>query len=148
MQQQLHQLFCAMRIISGQRVLGVSSSGERGDEPEARSSDAATCTVLMALAAQLAAGRIWAVRHGSSWLEAVPLPTVRARHSSVKCARFHCDPLERATREVRMICTSRMNRLKRIDMCTVVPYEYMSVGDVLNGLIYLILSSPTRVGAV
>ena len=33
-------------------------------------------------------------------------------------------------------------------MCTVVPYEYMSVGDVLNGLIYLTLSSPTRVDAV
>ena len=33
-------------------------------------------------------------------------------------------------------------------MCTVVPYEYMSVGDVLNGFIYLILSSPTRVDAV
>ena len=37
---------------------------------------------------------------------------------------------------------------ERIDMCTVVPYEYMSVGDVVNGLIYLILSSPTRVDAV
>ena len=33
-------------------------------------------------------------------------------------------------------------------MCTVVPYEYMSVSDVLNGLIYLTLSSPTRVDAV
>ena len=41
-----------------------------------------------------------------------------------------------------------MNRLKRIDMCTVVPYEYMSVSDVLNGLIYLILSSSTRADAV
>ena len=37
---------------------------------------------------------------------------------------------------------------ERIDMCTVVPYEYMAVGGVLNGLIYLILSSPTRVDAV
>ena len=35
--------------------MGVSSSRERGDEPDARSSDAAVCTVLMALAAQLAA---------------------------------------------------------------------------------------------
>ena len=44
------------------------------------------------------------------------------------------------------ICTPRMIGWERIDMCsTVVPYEYMSVGDVLNGLIYLILSSPTRV---
>ena len=85
-QQQLHQLFCAMRIIGGQRVTGVSSSRERGDEPEARSSDAAACTVLMALAAELAAGRIRAVRHGSSWLEAVPLPTVRVWHISVECA--------------------------------------------------------------
>ena len=47
-----------------------------------------------------------------------------------------------------MICTRRMNRLKKIDMCTVVPYEYKSVSDVLNGLIYLILSSSTRVDAV
>ena len=30
----------------------------------------------------------------------------------------------------------------------VVQYEYMSVGDVLNGLIYLILSFTTRVDAV
>ena len=47
--------------------------------------------------------------------------------------------MERATREVRMICTLRMIGWERIDMCTVVPYEYMSVGGVLNGLIYLIL---------
>ena len=56
--------------------------------------------------------------------------------------------MERATREDGMICTPRMIGWERIDMCTVVPYEYMSVGDVLNGLIYLILSSPTRVDAV
>ena len=56
--------------------------------------------------------------------------------------------MERATREVRMICTLRMIRWERIDMCTVVPYEYMAVGGVLNGLIYLILSSPTRVDAI
>ena len=56
--------------------------------------------------------------------------------------------MERATREVGMICTRCMNRLERIDMCTVVPYEYKSVSDVLNGLIYLILSSSTRVDAV
>ena len=56
--------------------------------------------------------------------------------------------MERASREVGMICTRRMNRLEKIDMCTVVPYEYKSVSDVLNGLIYLILSSPTRVDAV
>ena len=56
--------------------------------------------------------------------------------------------MARASREVGMICARRMNRLERIDMCTVVPYEYKSVSDVLNGLIYLILSSPTRVDAV
>ena len=37
---------------------------------------------------------------------------------------------------------------KNRHMDTVVLYEYMSVGDVLNGLIYLILSSPTRIDAV
>ena len=52
------------------------------------------------------------------------------------------------TREDRMICTPHMIGWERIDMCTVVPYEYMSVGGVLNGLIYLILSSPTCVDAV
>ena len=56
--------------------------------------------------------------------------------------------MEHATREVRMICTLRMIGWERIDMCTVVPYEYMAVSGVLNGLIYLILSSPTRVDAV
>ena len=56
--------------------------------------------------------------------------------------------MERTTREVRMICTLRMIGWERIDMCTVVPYEYMSVGGVLNGLIYLILSSPMCVDAV
>ena len=56
--------------------------------------------------------------------------------------------MARTTHEVGMICTRRMNRLERIDMCTVVPYEYKSVSDVLNGLIYLILSSSTRVDAV
>ena len=99
-------------------------------------------------AAHLAADRIRAVRHGSSWLEALSLPTLRISHGSAECAAWHCDPVARATCEDRMICTRRMNRLERIDMCTVVPYEYMSVGDVLNGLIYLILSSPTRVDAV
>ena len=56
--------------------------------------------------------------------------------------------MERTTREDGMICTPRMIGWERIDMCTVVPYEYMSVGDVLNGLIYLILSLSTRVDAV
>ena len=36
----------------------------------------------------------------------------------------------------------------RVAVVTVVPYEYMSVGDVLNGFKNLILSSPTRVDAV
>ena len=97
------------------------------------------------LAAQLEADRMRAVRMGLACLEALPLPTPRARHGSVGYARWHCDPVKRARHEVGMICTRRMNRLERIDMCTVVPYEYMSVSDVLNGLIYLILSSPTRV---
>ena len=56
--------------------------------------------------------------------------------------------MERAAREDGMICTQRMIGWERIDMCTVVLYECMSVNDVLYGLIYLILSSPTRVDAV
>ena len=99
-------------------------------------------------AAHLAADRIRAVRHGSSWLEALSLPTLRISHGSVECTAWHCDPVARASREDGMICTRRMNRLERIDMCTVVLYECMPVNDVLNGLIYLILSSCTRVDAV
>ena len=56
--------------------------------------------------------------------------------------------MARSSREVGMICARRMNRLKKIDMCTAVPYEYKSVSDVLNGLIYLIRCSSTRVDAV
>ena len=56
--------------------------------------------------------------------------------------------MKRATREVGMIRTRRMNPLGKIDMCTVVPYEYKSVSEVRNGLIYLILSSPTHINAV
>ena len=40
---QLDQLVCALCIVGGQRVVSVRSSGERGDEPEARSCDAAAC---------------------------------------------------------------------------------------------------------
>ena len=104
--------------------------------------------LLWRLAAQLEADRMRAVRMGLACLEALPLPTPRARHGSVGYARWHCDPVKRARHEVGMICTRRMNRLEKIDMCTVVPYEYKSVSDVLNGLIYLILSSSTRVDAV
>ena len=99
-------------------------------------------------AAHLAADRIRAVRQGLSWLEALSLPTSRIRHGTVKCVAWHRDPVAHASREDRIICTRRMNRLERIDMCTVVLYECMSVNDVLNGLIYLILSSCTRVDAV
>ena len=100
------------------------------------------------LAAHLAVDRMRAVPNGFAWLEAVPLPTPRARHGSVGYARWHCDPVKRARHEVGMICTRRMNRLDRIDMCTVVPYEYKSVSEVRNGLIYLIFSSSTHINAV
>ena len=56
--------------------------------------------------------------------------------------------MERASLEVGMICTRRMNRLDIIDMCTVVPYEYKSVSEVRNGLIYLVLSSSTHTNAI
>ena len=137
-----------MRIVGGQRVMSVRSSGARGDEPEARLCDALACRLSWRCAAQLPADRMRAVRNGSARLEALSLPTQHRWHGSVECAAWHCDPVARASREDRMICTRRMNRLERIEMCTVVPYEYKSVGDVLNGLIYLILSSSTRVDAV
>ena len=122
-QQQLGQLFCTMRIVGGQRVMSVRSSGARGDEPEARLCDAPACRLSWRCAAQLPAARIRAVHNGSARLEALSLPTQHNRHGSVECAAWQCDPVERATREVSMICTRRMNRLGRIDMCTVVPYE-------------------------
>ena len=83
---QLDQLVCAMRVVGGQRVVSVRSSGERGDEPEARSCDAAACRLSWRCAAHPAAARIRAVGNGSAWLEAWSLPTPRTRHESVKCA--------------------------------------------------------------
>ena len=47
-----------------------------------------------------------------------------------------------------MICTRRMNRLERIDMCTVVPYVCNSSQDVENGSLDLVLSSSTHTKAV
>ena len=120
---QLGQLVCAMRIVGGLRAMGVSSSRELGDELEARSGDAAACRLSWRLAAHPAAARIRAVRNRSARLEAFPLPTQRARQGSVECASYHCDPVARSSREVGMICTWRINRLEKIDMCTVVLYE-------------------------
>jgi hypothetical protein len=45
---QLGQLVCAMGIVGGQRAMGVKSSGERADEPEARLCDTPGCTALVA----------------------------------------------------------------------------------------------------
>ena len=61
---QLGQRVCAMRSTSGLRVMGVSSSGERGDEPGARSCDAAACRLSWLRAAHLSAARIRAFRTG------------------------------------------------------------------------------------
>jgi hypothetical protein len=145
---QLSQLVCAMRVVGGQRVMSVRSSGERGDEPGARSCDAAVCRLSLRLAAHPAAARIRAIRNRSARLEASQVPIQRARHGSVECASWHCDPVGRASREDRMICTLRMIGCKRLDMCTEVLYEYKLPSDVPYGFIYLILSFPTRVDAV
>ena len=83
---QLGQLVCAMRVVGRQRVMSVRSSGARGDEPEARSCDAAACWLSWRRAAHPAAARLRAVGNGSAWLEAFQLPTQRARHGSVECA--------------------------------------------------------------
>ena len=83
---QLGQLVCAMRVVGGQRVMSVRSSGARGDEPEARSCDAAACRLSWRCAAHPAAARIRAVGNGSARMEALSLPTPRARHGSVECA--------------------------------------------------------------
>ena len=83
---QLGQLVCAMRVVGGQRVMSVRSSGERGDEPGARSCDAAACRLSWRLAAHPAAARIRAIRNRSARLEAFQLPTQRARQGSVECA--------------------------------------------------------------
>ena len=87
-QQQHDQLFCAMRIVDGQRVMGVSSYGKLGDEPEARLCDTPVCTVLVVVRSPtcngLHAGCMLVVCMVSAWLEALPLPTVRARHGLVE----------------------------------------------------------------
>ena len=88
--QQREQLVGAMCIFRGLRVMamqmGVRSCRWREDELEARLSHAPACTLLMALAAQLAADRMRAVLKGSACLEALPLPIQRGRHGSTGCA--------------------------------------------------------------
>ena len=75
---QLGQLVCAMRVIGGQRVVSVSSSGERGDEPGARSYHAAAWRLSWRLAAHPAAALIRAIRNRSAWLVAFQLPILSA----------------------------------------------------------------------
>ena len=133
---------------SGLRATCVTSCRSCFAELEARCADVPAYRLLAALAAQLVADRMRAVCKGSAWLEALPLPTPRPWHRSVECAWWHRDPVKRATREVGMICTRRMNRLERIDMCTVVPYVCNSSQDVENGSLDLVLSSSTRTKAV
>ena len=63
-QQQHDQLFCAMRIVDGQRVMGVSSYGELGDEPEARLCDTPLCTVLVVVRSPTCNGLHAGCMHG------------------------------------------------------------------------------------
>ena len=56
--------------------------------------------------------------------------------------------MERARREDDAIRLHRARRLKKIDICPGVPYVYVRSTDVWNGLVYLILSSATRLDAV
>ena len=56
--------------------------------------------------------------------------------------------MERARREDDAIRLHRARRLKKIDICPGVPYVYVRSTDVRNGLVYLILSSATRLDAV
>ena len=80
------QHVCAIGIISGLLAVGVGSSRLCADASEGRPSDAPAYGLLAWLAAQLWADRIWAVRNGSTWLEALPLPTSCPWHGSIKCA--------------------------------------------------------------
>ena len=63
-QQQHDQLFCAMRIVDGQRVMGVSSYGKLGDEPEARLCDTPVCTVLVVVRSPTCNGLHAGCMHG------------------------------------------------------------------------------------
>ena len=56
--------------------------------------------------------------------------------------------MERARREDDAIRLHRARRLNEIDICPGVPYVYVRSTDVWNGLVYLILSSATRLDAV
>ena len=53
-------------------------------ELEARCADVPAYRLLVALAAQLPAASMRVVCMVSAWLEALPLPTVRARHGLVE----------------------------------------------------------------
>ena len=97
------------------------------------------------------AAQLLLMRDGRSRLTHVTSPSTQQLASTsrlLSSARLSSPIFTLPRRSAGMICTRRMNHLKKIDMCTVVPYEYKSVSDVLNGLIYLILSSSTRVDAV
>ena len=83
--QQCEQLVGAMCIFRGLCVMGVRSCRWCEDELEARLSHTPVCTLLMALAAQLAADRMRAVLKGSACLEALPLPIQCGRHRSTGC---------------------------------------------------------------
>jgi len=63
----------------------------------------------------------------------------------VRVMVLRCGGARESRTEDRMICTLRMIGCKRLDMCTVVLYEYKLPSDVPYGFIYLIHSFCTRV---
>ena len=136
-----------MLIIGGLREVVVSSCSEHGDESESRLCDAAVRTALVAARSSSCSGshsgctqRISMV---GSFAVAYCAPSAQISRAHVMALRYAGARESRSWLDF-MICTRRMNQLERIDMCTVVPND-KSVSDVLNGLIYLTLRSPTHV---
>ena len=97
--------FGTMHVISGLLASVASASRSCSCASESRSSDAPVWGCSWRRAAQLAAARMRTVRTVSAWLEALSLRTPRHRHAAIECASWHCDPVERGSREHRMICT-------------------------------------------
>ena len=122
----LGQCFGAMRIIGGLREVGTSSCGSGGDELEARFLYAMVRTLLMAAGSPTSSGSHSGCTHGicmiGSLAVAYSAQSARANRLRMMVPRSGGARESRSWHDLQF-CTRRTNRLERIDMCTVVPYE-------------------------
>ena len=89
-----------------------------------------------------------AVRKGSTWLEALVLPTRRARQGSIGFACRRCDPVERGGHEDSSFCSVSAYIAYRNGTYTCMPYVYNLSQDVEKCTLDLVLSSCTRTNTI